>query len=595
MQPIFGIFDRRGGSVGPRMDAMARAFSAAGLGPASLHSHGSIALGASDGDRSRAADATLLIAADARIDDRATLGDALGLSPAEMRAMDSAALILAAYRRWGADCPKHLIGDYAFVIWDSAAQQLFCARDHVGARPFYYALDGQHLAFASAIEVVLAAPGVDRAFDADAVAHGLVSRFPLSAAHTAYAAVRRLPPGHSMIVTSTHAAISRYWCPEQLHRLELADDGEYAQRLRALHRQAVADRLDGEGLGVHVSGGLDTSSIVAVGSALLREQGRPPFMGFAWSLPEPGSEPSWIAAARVQEDLEIHAPVPTAEDFISLLRADGTMSPDAGNMLQESAVQREAERRGIRAILSGWGGDEAATFNGPGYIPDLLRGGHWGRLREEARKANCSLLRFVIGQAVLPVLGATRTRQERARHRARVARSFVAPEIRARLLARPVPPPRTGSIRQVQFETFFSGYLATRLEDWAISGHRRGIEYRYPMLDRRLMEFAHSLPPTQVHTPEWRRWAFRNAMRDILPPEICWNTNKNEVQRIEHVDLVTGEAFGRVAAQLRARAVPPSRAAWLDMPRLLADLDSAAAGNMRGLQHRRLALQFLDF
>ncbi len=103
---------------------------------------------------------SLVLTADARIDNREELIRLLGLEGHPGEITDSA-LILAAYERWGEACPQHLDGDFAWVIWDTSRQSLFAARDHFGAKPFYYFLDpGRTLVFASEIKAILKVPGV---------------------------------------------------------------------------------------------------------------------------------------------------------------------------------------------------------------------------------------------------------------------------------------------------------------------------------------------------------------------------------------------------------------------------------------------------
>ena len=139
------------------------------------------------------------------------------------------------------------------------------------------------------------------------------------------------------------------------------------------------------------------------------------------------------------------------------------------------------------------------------------------------------------------------------------------------------------------------GRITQRIEDWAASGAQHGIEYRYPLLDRRLMEFAYALPPGQFLRGKLNRWIFRYAMDPILPPAVCWNTNKFEQSRVDALGRLLISAFGSIADELAARSAPPSRARYIDMPRLMQDLARARAGETRGLSHRRIALQFLDF
>ena len=137
---------------------------------------------------------------DARLDDRDALCVALGVAPPERSAVDDHALILRAWRRWGRECPEHLLGDYAFALWDAGTRTLFCARDHIGCRPFYYAQTPQRLIFAGTVDAVLAVPDVSDALDEPMVAAYLTQIFVHTTARTFFKAVRMLPPGHSLTV-----------------------------------------------------------------------------------------------------------------------------------------------------------------------------------------------------------------------------------------------------------------------------------------------------------------------------------------------------------------------------------------------------------
>ena len=194
------------------------------------------------------------------------------------RGHDDRALIAKAYRRWGADCPRHLLGDYAFAVWDAAKRTLFCARDHAGVRPFYYAETRRGFVFASAIEAVLAGPDVGHELDEFTVGMWLMRRdAALPATSTLFQAVRRLPPGHGLVVTNGAVRLQRYWRPEDVPRAAPASDDDYAEEFLALYSRAVKDRLCGPGrIGVHLSGGLDSSSVAVLAARELRRQGRPP-------------------------------------------------------------------------------------------------------------------------------------------------------------------------------------------------------------------------------------------------------------------------------------------------------------------------------
>ena len=536
----------------------------------------------------------LSLVSEARLDDRAGLASALGL---RLRGLTDGELILAAYGKWGADCPRHLLGDYAFVIRDEAAGALFGARDHIGARPFFYSFEGGRFRFAGDIPTLLD-EGVSDALDEDLAAYALSVMAPLPQDRTLLKAVRRLPPGHGLTVKDGGLRVWRYWSPEDSPPVRLKDDAAYRDAFLALHRQAVEDRLpDGDvGLGVHVSGGLDCSGIAAVANTLRRARGEAAPVGFCWQVLPDGAAPrdgeqAWIDAVRRHLDIDLHAPQPTGADLLDLLRRDGSRHPDAGNLFHEGAVQRQAQALGVRVILSGWGGDEAVSFNGRGLYPQLLREGRIGALADLARAFGQGAPRFILGRSVLPMLKAVLPRGNGRRPDSLIDPGFL------RRSSPPRPPRyRNTAVRDCQMDLYHDGHITERLEDWAIHGRRHGVEYRYPLLDRRVMEFAYGLPVDQFRRGRWNRWLMRNAMATLLPAEVAWNPSKDEPVRIERLTPTLTAAFAAIGRELDQREAPPSRAVYLDMPRLRRALDTY--GENRPTSPRpwpiRTALQLLD-
>ena len=97
----------------------------------------------------------LVITADARIDNRIELANRLGISSCELRDASDSRLILMSFKKWGKDCPKYLIGDFAFAIWNNKTKELFCARDHMSVKPFFYYINDDFFIFASEIKALL--------------------------------------------------------------------------------------------------------------------------------------------------------------------------------------------------------------------------------------------------------------------------------------------------------------------------------------------------------------------------------------------------------------------------------------------------------
>ena len=259
----------------------------------------------------------LVITADARIDNREELFDEFDIPPPERAGVADSKLILKAYEKWGEDCSKRLLGDFAFAIWDRRKQQLFCARDHVGFRTFYYYHSRRFLAFATEIKGVLAAPDVPRRLNETAVADYLVYN-QQDLEITFYKGILRLPPAHVIVLQAGVLKKQSYWVPHTQPELKLPADDDYAQALLEKMTQAVRCRIRGAfPVGIMLSGGLDSSSVASLAARMLRDQGKP-LIAVCSALQEnhPGiekDERQYIEAVKKQED-NIHVEYVLAND-----------------------------------------------------------------------------------------------------------------------------------------------------------------------------------------------------------------------------------------------------------------------------------------
>ena len=551
--------------------------------------------------------AGVAVVADARLDDRGALCDALGVPRAERAGLDDRDLIARAWARWGRECPNHLLGDYAFAVWDRRARVLFCARDHIGARPFYYAWTAHGFAFASAVEAVLAAPGVDDRLDEGAVATWLVRRNLLTNTRTFFERVRKLPPGHALTVAgAAPPRLLRYWRPERAPRVRRASDDACAEELLDLYARAVRDRLRGsDPVGVHLSGGLDSSTVAVLAARELRRAGRPPPLAYT-RLPPRDRQPAAAGAPEYDvmdavcagEGLRLfhHYEIAPA-DSLAMIRRDGVV-PGRWFSLLEASIQRQAAEHGVRGLLSGWGGDEGVSFNGRGACAHLLLGGRWLRLAAVCRARGWGL-RQVLVETAEGLLSPRRMR--RLRRLLGGARSFssgssfIAPAFAHRQSPWPLPRRAAVGTRRMQLRLLQDGHLIRDTEALAASGARHGLEYRYPLLDRRLLEFALGLPPEQFRRGKWSRWLMRHAGQSLLPPELCWRLTKTDVHLyfVPPDNVPEKEMLSAVRRALEAGAASPARTRYVDMPRLLASLEAGPAVSGRETMLREHALHVL--
>lgn len=548
----------------------------------------------------------LAITANARIDDRTHLMHQLGMSARDERQLDDSELILAAYSKWAEDCPQYLLGDYAFAIWDDKKQQLFCARDHIGTKPFFFQNTAHRFTFACDIRAILAASESRCDLNESYVAASLLSGSYYSKERTFYQGVEKLPPGHSMTIDYDGSKRRKYWHPENISPIHCANDDDYAEALRELLGKAVSDRIQTDRkLGTHISGGLDSSAIASIAISQLKAAGREKPYGLCWqpSPPEGGEklkpEHSWIKAMSDQEQLDVHHIVPDASGLYAMYQRDGTCEPCGKTLLNEDAIQQHAAGQGIGIILSGWGGDQLISNSGRGYCPELLLSGRWIKLYKELRAMNKGILRSFLTKAVFPAtfpsLPYIYRNFRSGKHVVRRSKSsFLQAEIAARFKHQLPVKSVLRSVRKNQLDRLMDGLITWRLEEWAANALPHGIEYRYPMLDRRIMEFALAIPGNQFQRGKWNRWIFRNSMRDILPPEVCWNQSKLEVERVRAAYEPFAAMVERYRNELRSGQLTPERSKYLDMPRLIKYMEPESFRASKTYGPVQNALKFLD-
>jgi asparagine synthase (glutamine-hydrolysing) len=218
-------------------------------------------------------DGRLWIVADARIDARSELIGKLKSKSSTASGVSlstpDARLILHAYDAWGDACVEHLLGDFSFAIWDAFRQRLFCARDHMGVKPFYYAHIGSIVVFSNTLDCIRRHPAVSSTLNDLAIADFLLFEMNQDRATTSYADIQRLPAAHLLECDRHTFSVRRYWTLSVTEPVYFKQSREYLDCFRELLDQAVADRLRANGAGIMLSGGLDSSTVAASAKRVL--------------------------------------------------------------------------------------------------------------------------------------------------------------------------------------------------------------------------------------------------------------------------------------------------------------------------------------
>ena len=432
-----------------------------------------------------------------------------------------------------------LEGEFALALWSPGDRRLLLARDAMGVRPlFLHHTPGKYLLFASLPAGIFASGLVERALSEVDLGLDVLRVYRPGA--TLFRGVRSVLPGHTVEVTPDGMRETRYWRPEPREPLQISRR-DAAAHLRELVQNAVKAAVGATGAAAtHLSGGLDSSSLAVIAARELRQAGRPVF---AYSfLPEvwPGiameDETPFVEAVLQQEPDIRWTPIRQALPHTWLhdtWSADGPLS--LADDAPENAILLDAAKQGANVILSGWGGDEGITFNGRGALAAAFRRLRWLYLARELqslrKERGFPLRNILIGDVLHPQMSAETMARLRRWTGSKPLPVMMEPEfLTASLLDRMVdveggpvtgPDPLENQVRLLR-----SAHISFRATGFATMAARYGLAFSFPLLNRKVVEFALSLPATWHIHKGWKRSLYREAMEGILPRSIQWRHTK---------------------------------------------------------------------
>jgi asparagine synthase (glutamine-hydrolysing) len=395
---IAGLFHRGGQAVDPRQikamllpmrprapdGDLTRCDGPIGFGHSLLRTGTSKA----EGTHALSLDGETWITADARIDRREELVCALrGRGRHVSEGEPHAALILHAYAVFEEGFIGHLIGDFAFAIWDARKQALICARDHFGVRPFHYFETAEAFGFASDADALLTQPHVTDALDDVALTDFLLFGALLDQDRSIYRDVRCLPPASILVVSRAGAQLRRYWeLPRQLET-RFSSRSEYVEEYATRFERAVSDRLPGGAVAMQLSGGIDSTAIAAVAAARSRKTATPVLAYTLGCSNVPPHEEEWPFAQVAASSLSIPLLRQDLAHFSLFQRCTAPAPRIAAPQIYPFlAAQQEIFNRlavsGAKVLLSGQGGDAVLAPSAP-YYAYLLRERRFSKLANE--------------------------------------------------------------------------------------------------------------------------------------------------------------------------------------------------------------------
>ena len=367
--------------------------------------------------------------------------------------------------------------------------------------------------------------------------------------------IQKLPAAASLTITKEDVLESVYWSVENIPKVHYNTHEAYVEKLRDLLADAVQARLrTAYPVASHLSGGLDSSTIAVLAARELKKKDQPLY-AFNWiKTPTGEHDPAyseWGFAAQLAklENIEQKSIRLTPEFIADMYDKVDITKEDITYFWSEYLVRDEAEKYNVRTFLSGWGGDEVISNNGYSYLPGLFRQGRFIKgikhIYSLYQYGNKKYIYLRMIKRSLKELIYSFNKKDFSLYRTEKNEfdSFefiIDPFLRSTLKKFSFPAgnyrPGVHSQHKVQLT---GGHVLHRIENWATSAIGKKLEYSYPLLDKRIVEFALAIPEDLFARKDGhKRYFFRSAISDFLPENIVWTEKISEPEHVKvHIEL----------------------------------------------------------
>ena len=460
-------------------------------------------------------DGKVWLISDARIDARAELLKNLPSSLISKHDPNDAELILYAYQAWGEDCIQHLIGDFVFAIWDSTRQRLFCARDHLGVKPFFYAVTPDRFIFSNTLNAVRLDRRVSDQLNEVAIGDYLLFGVNQDLSTTTFRDINRLPAGHTLTVSNGSVKTQCYWKPNRKSELDFRDRHSYVEGFDELLATAVEDRLRTNRVALSMSGGLDSTSIAALAHELLDDNGSLHAFSVVYDSLIPDNERHYSQLAADHIGIPINH---IRADKFSLFddQTPGDMDQPEPFLIspltrQFNTLLRLAANHG-RIVLTGWDGDALMNESANDYFASAAR-----RLR--LKQLTSGLAWYLKSQRRVPGIG---IRGQINRMLGKKDSDSFYPEwidesFAKRTNLRERSKETTSNERSSVLRVLASKLWSSLFEGYDPGATKLLLEVRHPIIDLRVIEFLLAIPPVP-----WcvKKHILRTTMQSRLPASV---------------------------------------------------------------------------
>ncbi|WP_340112527.1 asparagine synthase-related protein [Maribellus mangrovi] len=435
------------------------------------------------------------------------------------KTISTAEKLYVAYRNGGLGFVNQLNGDFVFAIFLKKSHKLFLFRDHLGIRPLAYTKYNDNLFFSSDITSLCRSfyegDKLNREF--------LLNEFKMiDFSQTPNSAVKKLPPGHYLEFSKNSVKTIKYWHPEKIQIDNNLGKVQMLSDIEKIIDNAVAIRCNPKyTAGTHISGGLDSGIVAALAKKYYQHQKI--FYGFSWSPSELNNKSGkYDERELIREQCKLNEITPYfAKWSFTDFRHFVSNKLRFGEFYQEYKVLQKAETEGVNLIFSGYGGDEFVSKGDRGIDMDLLFNLQFSSfLQRNSIAKPRSLFKRIINEILFPALNILPLSVRKLQ---KESSKYIKAEY------------QKSDKKTVSNFYFFTsrrklhlGFLKTyhlnyRLENWYIEGMHKGIEYRFPLLDKNIVEYMLKVPSKLLANSNFSRTILREISDGFLPESVRWN------------------------------------------------------------------------
>lgn len=476
-------------------------------------------------------DEELIVCFDGRIDNRKELSDLLDIEPLEN--YSDIDFVIKAFRRWGEKCVDHLIGAFVFAVWNTQKNSLFIARDHLGIKPLFYAVIDDKLVFSSEMKGILSL----KEFDRKCNERYLVAQFSalqLEPNETLYEEIQELRAGHFLTFTKNKLLVKEYWYLG-MNKPEIPESvAEQVKQYGELFNQSVKNRLRTAGnLGAEVSGGLDSTGIAAF--AIKNLGTGHPFYSYCYGKAD---KPIGDFGEKDDSDLVIEfCKNYKILDYLTIVNEldlsgekylkfyDEILDHIESNgvPLLSTFFLPKAQNQNVNVMLSGWAGDQMVTSTVGGFYEakanKRMFSSLWKELRTRYNRRK-SLIRVIY--YTLKALFKPFYKVNLKKARSKLDECLLNPKLIEKYKLHDLPNFRyylksCTNIQEYQKLNILHRGINNRTVNHGLVGKHFNIDYRFPMLDVRLLEYIHQLPFSTTAPKGQTRFLFKKLIKGKVP------------------------------------------------------------------------------